>query len=229
MDLTSDDDNDFTQQEKSFRVTEASLPKGHVLMNLRWRNSKLSKELEGKITLLYDDDLDDIDFQPSTGVGVIYIPESELVFQNTSFKRKMVRQRKRNTLRIIVLAEKTVISSQYYTNLQTFCVLQLGLVLLPVISEDNVAGILLQLVRASNKPEMNPFKKLKQAEPPKSSQALLLTTLQTIPGLGSMSAKLLLLNFGSLLEIANTSLEALTQLVGKSTALRLQNFLNSWK
>lgn len=230
MDLNAEDDNDFTQQNKSFRLSEVNLPKGHVLINLRWKNSELANKLESKLTLLYDDELNDVDFHPMTGVGVIYISEAEMVSQSNSYKRKMVRQRKRNTFKIIVIAEKTAMSSQYYFGIQTFCVLQLGLVLLPVANQVDAAGVLLQLAFAGTRPERNPFKRLKQ-EPPKKGDAdlqkAMLATLQSIPGLGSMSAKLLILNFGSLLEIANASPETLSQLVGKSTALRMHNFLNS--
>ena len=47
----------------------------------------------------------------------------------------------------VVVAEKTPLSSQYFTELQKFVVLQLGLVLVPVTQCSEAAGFLLELVR----------------------------------------------------------------------------------
>jgi len=45
------------------------------------------------------------------------------------------------------MAEKTALSSQYFSLLQKFVVLELGLVLMPVSQCSEAAGFLLELVR----------------------------------------------------------------------------------
>jgi len=51
-----------------------------------------------------------------------------------------------SNFRGIVLADKTSVSCQYYSQLQKLVVLQLGLVLLPISQCSEAAGILMQLV-----------------------------------------------------------------------------------
>jgi len=49
-------------------------------------------------------------------------------------------------MRGIVLAERTPTSCQYFAGLQTFAVLELGLVLIPVSIQNEAADLLIQLV-----------------------------------------------------------------------------------
>ena len=46
----------------------------------------------------------------------------------------------------IVLAEKTRTSAQYFPALQKFVVLEIGLVLIPVTSREELSGLLIQMV-----------------------------------------------------------------------------------
>ena len=46
----------------------------------------------------------------------------------------------------VVIAEKTTLSSQYFSELQTFVVVELSLVLIPVSECSEAVGFLLQLV-----------------------------------------------------------------------------------
>jgi len=47
-----------------------------------------------------------------------------------------------------VIADKTAVSSQYYSQLQTFAVVQLSLVVVPVSDCSEAVGFLLQLVKS---------------------------------------------------------------------------------
>ncbi len=52
-----------------------------------------------------------------------------------------------NTVRGVVIVERTASTAQYFPGLQKFVVLDLGLVLLPVTSQKEAASLLSQMVR----------------------------------------------------------------------------------
>lgn len=54
-----------------------------------------------------------------------------------------------NKVQVIVLAEKTVSSAQYYQSLQNFVVLELGFGIIPVPGPTEAAGLLVQMVGIS--------------------------------------------------------------------------------
>ena len=51
-----------------------------------------------------------------------------------------------NNVRGVVIAEKTATSEQYFSSLQKFTVLEIGLVLMPITSQEEAADLLAQMV-----------------------------------------------------------------------------------
>ncbi|OWF39382.1 Fanconi anemia-associated protein of 24 kDa [Mizuhopecten yessoensis] len=122
------------------------------------------------------------------------------------------------------MAERTTTSQQYYSPLQNFCMLELGFSLLPVPSQREAASLLIQMVHCEGKPaDMNPFCKKKKNVP---LDPAILTTLQCVPKLGEVKAKLLLQTFKNIQSISAASVEELTAVIGKANAAQVKTFFS---
>ncbi|XP_064599200.1 Fanconi anemia core complex-associated protein 24-like isoform X2 [Liolophura sinensis] len=170
---------------------------------------------------MYEEDLGVVDFHPSMSVGVIYLSEADII-TGTAYKRKLVKFRKANRCKGVILAERTAMSSQYYSALQRFVVLELGFVLIPVANQTEAGTFLVQMVNVETKPEGNPFKKKKTGH---HTDLALLESLQCIPKLGVVKVKALLVNFHSIEEICNASTDELAKVIGRAGAAHLKDFL----
>ncbi|XP_030889926.1 Fanconi anemia core complex-associated protein 24 isoform X2 [Leptonychotes weddellii] len=119
-------------------------------------------------------------------------------------------------------------SEQYFSAIQKFTVLDLGMVLLPVASQMEASCLLIQLVQEQTKePSKNPFLSKKRAQIPELS---LLRTVQQIPGVGKVKAPLLLQKFPSIQQLSNASTRELEPVVGQAVAQHVQAFFTrpSW-
>ncbi|KAL4240358.1 Non-canonical poly(A) RNA polymerase papd5 [Mactra antiquata] len=121
------------------------IPTGHVVVNSKWRNSIFVSVLQGA-TITYEENLGYLDFQPASQIGIVYATEADLECQ-ASLKRKLVKLRKANEVQVVVLAEKTALSSQYYPALQKFVAMELGFQITPVPSQREADGLVSQIVR----------------------------------------------------------------------------------
>ncbi|KAL5018023.1 hypothetical protein ScPMuIL_003745 [Solemya velum] len=83
------------------------------------------------------------------------------------------------------------------------------------------AGILVQMVHAESKLETNPFCRSKKQP---SLDVALLRTLQCVPKLGEVKARLLLEKFHSLSAISRATIEDLARVIGKANAQHVKNF-----
>ncbi|GAB1605892.1 Fanconi anemia core complex-associated protein 24-like [Argonauta hians] len=215
-----------TQQNKTFIEPENKSNSDQILANSRWSNSNLVTNIRNIVRVVFFNDLPDIDFRLSRNVCVVYISEADLVSKGVAYQKKVVRLRKADEFKIFVIVEKTSMTAQYYTDVQEFCVLKLGLVLFPVSSQTEAAGMIIQLFSTGANPAKNPFMRKKDSSAEKDSSSSILSTLQCIPGLGIINAKLLLLNFGSISAINEASFECLSDVVGKNLAKRVVDFLS---
>lgn len=124
---------------------------------------------------IVEDNLEIVDCYPSCQIAVVIVLEGELACGGKVYGRKLVKLRKvirwrsnktsvllnmhsvlliclRCYLQIsgvsgMVLAERTPTTEQYFSALQKFAVLELGLQLLPLASLNEIAHYLVQLVR----------------------------------------------------------------------------------
>ena len=210
---------------QSFSQTPAqatlNVPSGYIVVNSKWRGTDLSNTLQKNSRLLYEDNLGLVDFHPASHTGIVYAAEMDIVSQSAVL-RKLAKLRKANKFQILVLAEKTSSSSQYYQGFQKFVSMELGFMITPVPSQNEAAGVLAQIVQNENRQESNPFIKKRRNE--NLDQAMLLT-LQSVPKLGNVKAKLLLDHFCTLQAIAMASLQDLAQVVGKASAQTVKSFL----
>ncbi|XP_074865120.1 Fanconi anemia core complex-associated protein 24 [Carettochelys insculpta] len=214
------------KQATPVKAGAVSVPYGHVIGNEKWRGSQIVQGLQGKIKLILEDGLELVDFHLSNRSCILYISEADLVAGN-GFKRRLVRFRNASSLHGIVIVEKTQISDQYFPAVQKFIVLELGMTLLPVASQDEAAQLIIQLVHEQSKDQSsNPFlhKKCSQLLEP-----TLLRTVQQIPGVGKTKALLLLQKFGSIHQLCNASVQDLELIVGQMLAQKIHAFLTQTK
>ncbi|XP_076988360.1 Fanconi anemia core complex-associated protein 24 [Tamandua tetradactyla] len=197
------------------------VPLGHVVANEKWRGSQLAQEMQGKIKLIFEDGLTPVDFHISNRSCILYITEADLVAGN-GYRKRLVRVRNASDLQGIVLVEKTQMSEQYFSAVQKFTVLDLGMVLLPVANQMEASCLIIQLVQEQAKEHSkNPFLRKKR---PVLSEASLLRTVQQIPGVGKVKAPLLLQKFPSIQQLSNASIQELQQVVGQAAAQQIHTF-----
>ncbi|XP_072013662.1 Fanconi anemia core complex-associated protein 24-like [Amphiura filiformis] len=196
------------------------VPPGSLVVNPKWKRTELIKILQEKLPLIFEDGLGVVDFHPSGDVAVIYLPETDLV-AGTAYRRKLVKLHKAGKMRGIVLMERTPMTEQYLSDIQTFGVINLGLVLLFVASQTEAASLLIQMVNEQYKPQSNPFRVMRRGQ---SVDASVQATVQLIPKLGAVKANALLQRFGSIEAIARASPEELTEVVGKASANNIRTF-----
>ncbi|NXJ52045.1 FAP24 protein, partial [Spizaetus tyrannus] len=208
-------------------VTAGSIvvPYGHVIGNEKWRGSEIAQRLQGKIRLIFEDDLGLVDFHLSNRTCILYISEADLV-AGDEFKRRLVRFRNVSSLGGIVIVEKTQISDQYFLAVQKLVVLELGMVLLPVANQGEASQLITQLVsfyvrEQSKDHNSNPFLRKQCSQLAESS---VFRTVQQIPGVGKTKALLLLQQFGSIHRLCNTSVKELELVVGQTVAQQIYTF-----
>ncbi|NXU93675.1 FAP24 protein, partial [Xiphorhynchus elegans] len=161
------------------------VPYGHVIGNEKWRGSEVAQRLQGKVQLIFEDGLGLVDFHLSDRTCILYISEADLV-AGDEFKRRLVRVRNASNLRGLVIVEKTQITNQYFSAVQKFVVLELGMVLLPVANQGEASQLIIQLVsfcvREQGRDQTtNPF--LRKQRPPLAEPAAF-RAVQHIPGVG---------------------------------------------
>uniref|UniRef100_A0A667HZK6 Fanconi anemia core complex-associated protein 24 n=3 Tax=Lynx TaxID=13124 RepID=A0A667HZK6_LYNCA len=197
------------------------VPFGHIVANTKWRGSKLLQGMQGKIKIVFEDGLTPVDFYVSSRSCILYVTEADLVAGN-GYRKRLVQVRNSSNLQGIVIVEKTQMSEQYFSAIQKFTVLDLGMVLLPVTSQMEASCLIIQLVQEQTKePSKNPFLSKKRTLMPELS---LLRTVQQIPGVGKVKAPLLLQKFPSLQQLSNASIRELEPVVGQAVAQHIHAF-----
>ncbi|XP_060770693.1 Fanconi anemia core complex-associated protein 24 [Neoarius graeffei] len=202
-------------------VFSAVPPYGHVLINAKWRGSILVQHFKGNVKTVFEEELGVVDLYLSNKSCVLYVSESDLVAGN-DYKRKIVRFRNANSnFHGVVLVEKTRLSEQYFSGLQKFVVLELGLALLHVAGPGEAAQLITQMVHGESKE--NPFRKRSTA---RLLDPVVLNVVQQIPGVGKVKAMALLQHFSNIHKISNVSVEDLEPVVGQAAAQHIWAFFH---
>ncbi|XP_051548377.1 Fanconi anemia core complex-associated protein 24-like isoform X1 [Myxocyprinus asiaticus] len=204
------------------KLINAAPPYGHILTNEKWRGSTLVQCFKGSVKTIFEEELGIVDFCLSNKTCVLYVSESDQVAGN-SYRRKIVRFRNANSgLHGIVIVEKTHLSEQYFSGLQRFVVLELGLTLLPVSNAAEAAQLVAQLVLGENKE--NPFRRRSLS---RLLEPVVLSLVQQIPGVGKVKAMLLLQQFPSIHQLCRASVQELEAVVGQTTAQHITAFFHN--
>ncbi|XP_069495241.1 Fanconi anemia core complex-associated protein 24 isoform X2 [Ambystoma mexicanum] len=121
----------------------------------------------------------------------------------------------------IVIVERTRISDQYFSPVQKFIALELGMNLLPVANQSEAAQLIIQLVLGQSKEQSNPFIRKKRSQ---FTEPSVLNTIQQIPGVGKVKAMLLLQHFVSIHQLSNASIAQLEEVIGRGIAQQVHAF-----
>uniref|UniRef100_UPI00358E24B9 Fanconi anemia core complex-associated protein 24 n=1 Tax=Myxine glutinosa TaxID=7769 RepID=UPI00358E24B9 len=210
------------QQKSPNAQPGAAVPPGHVRTNEKWRGSVIVQALQGKLRLLFEEQLGLVDFQLSNRSCILYISETDLV-AGSAYKRKLVRFRKACPPHSTVLVERTAISEQYFLAVQQFAVLGLGVTLMPVLSQAEAALVITHLAGEHCKEDTrNPF--LPRHNPPGLVNGQVLESILKVPGIGRVKALTLLNYFPSLLKLSTASEDELAEAVGPALAKNVHRF-----
>ncbi|XP_059143450.1 Fanconi anemia core complex-associated protein 24-like [Physella acuta] len=204
------------------QTTAIKVPVGHILVNSRWSRSDIASALQATIPVHTEQTTSAVDFYPSCNTGVVYISEADII-EGCAYKRKVARLRKAKNLHGIVIVEKTLTSSQYFHDIQKFCVTELGLDLIPVSNQKEAASFLIQLVCMESHLDNNPYMKPSAAH---CKDPAVLTTLTSCPGLGSTRATALLEKYPSINAVCKATIQELSAVIGKASASKLYTFLH---
>ncbi|KAH9503482.1 Fanconi anemia core complex-associated protein 24 [Bulinus truncatus] len=206
----------------STQTIPLKVPVGHIMVNSKWSGSGLVKTLQESVPVHFENSQSAIDFYPSCNTGIVYISEADII-EGFGLKKRAARLRRASKVHGIILAEKTLISTQYFHDIQKFCVSDLGLDLIPVRNQTEAAGLLIQLVYADSHLKSNPFMKpVKSA----SKDPAVLLALMACPGLGSAKSKTLLEKFPSLQAISSATQQELSSVIGNAGGLKLYRFFH---
>ncbi|XP_051739596.1 Fanconi anemia core complex-associated protein 24 [Ctenopharyngodon idella] len=204
------------------KLLNAAPPYGHIITHEKWRGSTLLQSFKGSVKMIFEEELGVVDFCLSNKTCVLYVSESDQVAGN-NYRRKIVRFRNANSgLQAVVIVEKTRLSEQYFSGLQKFVVLELGLTLLPVSTSAEAAQLIAQLVLGENKE--NPFGRKSVS---RLLEPVVLSLVQQIPGVGKVKAMLLLQRFPSIHQLSRASVHELEPIVGQATAQHITAFFHN--
>ncbi|KAK3733999.1 hypothetical protein QZH41_009842, partial [Actinostola sp. cb2023] len=169
--------------------------------------------------VLFDDTLGQADFLSSSEVAMVYVTEADLI-SGADYRTKVLKVSK-GYQRLLVMAEKTPISDQYFPGLQKFVVMERSLALIPLTSTTEAAKSIAQMVKLESKPQNNPYRIKRK---PQSADTALLMTIQAIPGLGEKKAMDLLKEYKSVEGISKANVEKMSSIIGKSCAQQVKTF-----
>ncbi|XP_078689060.1 Fanconi anemia core complex-associated protein 24-like isoform X1 [Branchiostoma floridae x Branchiostoma belcheri] len=200
----------------------AKVPPGHIIVSEKWRGSAVVKGLQGKVQLVVEDGLGVVDFHTGDRTAVVYVTEVDLV-EGNAFKKKIVKLRRVEYIRGVILVDRTAMTDQYFPAVQRFVVLELGMKLVPVCSQSEAAQVLIAMVNEDSRHTGNPFLRKKKAPPVETA---IYRVLQCFPRLGGVKAKQLLAKFKSLHGICQASEQELAGVVGRAGAAQIRDFIS---
>ncbi|XP_029288967.1 Fanconi anemia core complex-associated protein 24-like [Cottoperca gobio] len=207
---------------KAPSLLNAVPPYGHVIASEKWRNSSLIQSLKcGGVKTLFENELGVADFHLPNKSCILYVSECDIIAGN-GYKRKLVRYRNSSSsFQELVLVENTRLSEQYFSAVQKFVVLDLGLTLLPVSGQTEASQLISQMVDGEGRE--NPFRS-------RSSSLLLdplvLALVQHVPGVGRVKALALLQHFSSIHQLCNAAPDQLEHIVGQAAAQQIHSFFH---
>ncbi|XP_041852241.1 Fanconi anemia core complex-associated protein 24 [Melanotaenia boesemani] len=200
----------------------AGPPYGHIVCSEKWRNSSLIQGLKGgDVRILFENELDVADFLLPNKTSILYVSECDIVAGN-GYKRKLVRYRNVSSSFLqLVLVERTRLSEQYFSAVQTFVAFDLDLSLLPVGGQTEASQLITQIVHGEAREK--PFRRKSTC---RLLDPLVLALVQQIPGVGRVKGQTLLQNFSTIQQLCNVSAAELETVVGQASAQQIHSFFH---
>ncbi|XP_070687406.1 Fanconi anemia core complex-associated protein 24 [Pempheris klunzingeri] len=197
-------------------------PYGHVISSEKWRNSSLIQSLKGGgVKVLFENELGVADFHLPNKSCILYVSECDVIAGN-GYKRKLVRFRNSgSSFQELVLVETTRLSQQYFSAVQKFVVLDLGLTVLPVSGQTEASQLICQVVHGGGRE--NPFRRRTSS---RLLDPLVLSVVQQVPGVGRVKALALLQRFSSIQQLCSAAPTQLEPIVGPAAAQQIHSFFH---
>ena len=251
----SDSDDDF-QQEPKMRFRShikkpglQSIPTGHCLMNLKWRNTLAGQNISKLFTVKYiTGDLEHLDCQLGPHLYAVFLVrfvcelfqavdinlsiyfqlEGDIISGTGNLKSKLDKceemKKGRPEISIKFLFIRTYMTSQYFPEYQEEIVLNNGHSIAPISHNDHIAQVLQQFQIAHNR--TNPFRcsPKKFSEHRKNLHKDILLLVTKVPGLGEKKSRQLLKKFDSLRKISTARESDLSPILGPNVARGVVEF-----
>jgi len=216
---------------KKPRASSSKEVSSKIFVSSKWNNSQLFTKLKSQsIEVKVDKSPDFVaDFRLPGGCFVCLITEADYIGDCKSFKLSLAKFYKSyKNFTAVVVCVRTEASITDFGPVQTFCVIELGLPLIPVNTLDQIPQLVIQLTLTEPaRKKVNPFKfGLPKGHQVPSTDQNLIKILQTVPGLGDKKARLLLENLPSLQLIIKADQDKLKKILGPGSANAVWNFFH---
>jgi len=220
------DDDDF---EDDFRdpivgspvVRNVSIPAGHCLVNVKWKNSPMARNISRLMTVKYMDGMGASDFQPCSNLSVVFLGEGDAICDPQTTLATKLNKLKKGGSKVICLFMRTALTAQYLMEVQRLVVLQYKYSVVPIGNSEQVPQLLQQMCKADRQ-RTNPFNK--PIVTPSAVHRDLLLTVAKIPGMGEVRARKLLAKFDSIKKIARARNSDLVPVLGQNLAKGVEDF-----
>ena len=192
------------------------VPTGHIVANLKWQNTELISHINKKAKVIFMNDIQNIDFFPSSSVAAIYISESDLLVDNSVYKQRICSFfRCSASLNKIVLVEVNNLTNHLFSCIQKLVVLDYKLKLVCFSNVEEAALALQQFVSISMM-KTNVF--LNAVHNKCFVDSNLLKFVNGFKGVGRSKAVLLLEKYKTIKNILDAPLSELEKIVPSQSA-----------
>jgi len=215
---------------KKPRASNSKEVSNKILVSSKWSGSQLFTKLKAQSIEVGIDKSPNFvaDFKLPGGCFVCIITEADYIGDCKSFKLSLAKFYKSYKNSAIVICVRTEASITDFGAVQTFCVIELGLPLIPVGNLDQIPQLVTQLILTEpGRKKVNPFKfGLPKDQQVSSTDKNLIKILQTVPGLGDKKARLLLEHLPSLQLIVKADQDKLKKILGAGSANAVWSFFH---
>jgi len=213
------------------RASVSKVTSNTVSVSSKWKDSQLLTKIKSQsIEVVIEKSPNFIaDFKLPGDCFVCLVSEADYIGDCKSFKRfvaKFYKSYKNSPVVIICIRSEAVLSD--YSAVQTFCVVELGLPLIPIDNLDQIPQLLTQLILTEpGRKKVNPFKfGLPKDQQVSSTDKNLIKILQKVPGLGDKKSRHLLEHLPSFQLIVQADQEKLKTILGPGSANAVWNYFH---
>lgn len=230
-----EDLDDFeTVKPPPFKKPRASISKDNsnkIFASSKWSGSQLLSKIKSQsIEVVIEKSSNFVaDFKLPGDCFVCVITEADYIGDCKSFRLSLAKfyksYRKFSTVVICVRTEAAISD---FAEVQSFCVIELGLPLIPIADLDQIPQLLTQLILTEpGRKKVNPFKfGLPKDQQVSSTDKNLIKILESVPGLGDKKSRHLLEHLPSLQQIVQADQEKLKKIIGQGPANAVWSFFH---
>jgi len=230
-----EDLDDFeTVKPPPFKKPRASIskePSNKIFASPKWSGSQLLSKIKSQsIEVVIEKSSNFVaDFKLPGDCFVCVITEADYIGDCKSFRLSLAKfyksYRKFSTVVICVRTEAAISD---FAEVQSFCVIELGLPLIPIADLDQIPQLLTQLILTEpGRKKVNPFKfGLPKDQQVSSTDKNLIKILESVPGLGDKKSRHLLEHLPSLQQIVQADQDKLKKILGPGPANAVWSFFH---